>query len=610
MKTWQTRSFVVVAALAALLLVPSVGRADNGDQPPLEMQIFDVGALTGGFSMHYGEVPPPVSAGDRWSDHPLFGVTGEEPLYPVGQVDELIEILKGMVDPYMWASTEGADVRALGEARIMVRAPRPAQELVGRFLRTLEQRMLRTARIELRAVRVEGGALPGDEAGRVAALAQVAGRSLTLVGFEGQRVSGTSGRQAAYVGGYRVSVAEGASVSTPMIEVANLGLIADAQVAFGSDPSTARLDVSAVLTEMGELAAHEAGEDREIEVPRFSQVRSQGLFELRTGTWSSLGAGDGWRLVARVTPGTFTGQLRETRPLVLPDAPGEAPVTRMLDVRDLVSLQARGCRAGAAHVMPSLFTPPEPPELPEPRSACEPEALVELLREVSGPDAWNDPASVEIRNGQLLIRQGPSFQESVFRLLDRLRAQLLPTLDLTAEVLVVTPEMAARLQGEGDAAFILGADAQKALVAERAAGGIEAQGRAVLRLTPGVSCATVAGTKRRYVGTYEPMIAQNLRSSLPIVWTLSEGLRVTATARPLSTGDAAVLEIELQQTAQPGPLRSRVTTCGPVELPDLHGLRLRGGMLVPYGQPVLLCGAGEGSRQTVVLLTLERGTAD
>jgi general secretion pathway protein D len=101
----------------------------------LLVQIHSVADLTSGLTNF---IPPTIQlvGPDDVSDeeNPLFGTEAEEPVYPYGQVDELIELIKGAVAPAFWETTEGADIRGQGEQNLVVKATGEVQEQVANFL--------------------------------------------------------------------------------------------------------------------------------------------------------------------------------------------------------------------------------------------------------------------------------------------------------------------------------------------------------------------------------------------------------------------------------------------------------------------------------------------
>ncbi len=95
---------------------------------------------------------------------------------------------------------------------------------------------------------------------------------------------------------------------------------------------------------------------------------------------------------------------------------------RYFDVKDL-SVNIQNFLGQEINLVPSNFTPPEPPELPEPAPIFPAESLVELIRETVGGEAqWEDPATIEARNGILIVRNTSEILAGVDDLLTQLRA--------------------------------------------------------------------------------------------------------------------------------------------------------------------------------------------
>jgi type II secretory pathway component GspD/PulD (secretin)/tetratricopeptide (TPR) repeat protein len=142
----------------------------------LVVQIHSVADLTSGLTNF---IPPTIQlvGPDDVSDeeNPLFGTEAEEPVYPYGQVDELIELIKGAVAPAFWEATEGAEIKSQGEQTLVVKSTPEIQEQVARFLDdlrgfagivvTVETRFLEISENFLRDVGVDfrglGGQTPG-----------------------------------------------------------------------------------------------------------------------------------------------------------------------------------------------------------------------------------------------------------------------------------------------------------------------------------------------------------------------------------------------------------------------------------------------------------------
>jgi type II secretory pathway component GspD/PulD (secretin) len=150
----------------------------------LQVQIHNVADLTSGLTNFRPPQIQLVGPDDvQNEDNPLFGGEDEDPIYPYGQVDELIELIKGAVAPSFWENTEGADVRSQGEQTLVVKATPEIQEQVARFLDdlrgfagivvTVETRFLEISENFLRDVGVDWRGLGGQTPGKLVNLDDV-----------------------------------------------------------------------------------------------------------------------------------------------------------------------------------------------------------------------------------------------------------------------------------------------------------------------------------------------------------------------------------------------------------------------------------------------------
>ncbi len=95
---------------------------------------------------------------------------------------------------------------------------------------------------------------------------------------------------------------------------------------------------------------------------------------------------------------------------------------RYFDVKDL-NVAIQNFVGQEINLTPSNFTPPEPPELPDPLPIFPAENLPDLIREtIGGEGAWDDPANIEARNGILIVRNTKPILNQIGNLLEELRA--------------------------------------------------------------------------------------------------------------------------------------------------------------------------------------------
>ena len=586
----MAKASLLLLVLGGLVFTNGAAAGENDD---LDFVVFHVGALTSGTGWHVSAVPPPVTMAEMAGSggYPLFGVVGEEPTYPVGQIDELIELTKSLVEPHTWETVDGADMRANGEATLVVRAPRKTIRSVGEFLADLERRLLPSIQIDFRAVPDENAGLPE--------------LALSLHAVGQQRAAGFSGMQKAYVGDYLTRVAQGASISTPLVEVANLGVIADAEAAVVKDGSMATLAARVCVVRLEALPTSDVGQGRRVHNPTFRYASVQVTRTMPTERWTRIGSGSGWTVMARVRARSHVGTPATPPSLRMSRGTTTEHAARMFDISDLT--MRRGSRwAQHAHLTPSGYTPPEPPELPEPVACMSGSAIVELLREAGGEAAWQDPMSIEARNGRLIARNEPTLLREISRVLDVVRTELDHMFELEIEVLQVPRPVGESLRAL-DRGVGVPATAVESLARARESGAVRRIRRAYVSVTGRAGGAANVGSVRRYIGDYHPDIAQESASTRPGMFEVHQGLHVMATVNLLSTGDAAHIQLQECQDSHHGAQFDRFdTTAGPVELPELHAHRMRGGFIAPLDRPVVVSLARDGERTRVMLATLRR----
>ena len=139
------------------------------------VEIHPVADLTAGLTDF---IPPSIRlvGPDDVSDeeNPIFGAEAEDPIFPYGQAEELIDLVKSAVEPTYW--DEGGNIEANGERTLVVRATPEIQAQVADFLDslrgfagivvTVESRFLEVSENFLRDVGVDfrglGGTTPGN----------------------------------------------------------------------------------------------------------------------------------------------------------------------------------------------------------------------------------------------------------------------------------------------------------------------------------------------------------------------------------------------------------------------------------------------------------------
>lgn len=134
---------------------------------------------------------------------------------------------------------------------------------------------------------------------------------------------------------------------------------------------------------------------------------------------------------------------------------------KFYDVRDL-AVKIKNFRGTDIYLAPSNFTPPEPPELPEPAPIYPTDQLVDTIKAMIEPDSWNvEGASLELKVGTLIGKNTTDVLAQVETLLAELRRNSGPLVSM--EVRFITMEdnflrdVGVDVRGLGDNAQGIGA---------------------------------------------------------------------------------------------------------------------------------------------------------
>jgi hypothetical protein len=389
--------------------------------------------------------------------------------------------------------------------------------------------------------------------------------------------------------------------------VANLGLIADMRAMPAPDGRSLLVGLRVALSAIGELRDSPTGASGSVETPAYDLLVLRSALHVPSGAWVLADgvAGEGgdtvgaWTLLVRATP-----RRHEIRAGGF-DLPGFAPRTigpmqlRYFPVPILSS--AIENRTGRPEIpIPSNYTPPEPPELPEPWPIVPPEAIVDLVSDLGGYGTWEDPATLEIRNRVLLARNTPQVLATVDRFLGALREGLVVSTDTTLEV-VEMPVGVARHLGTGGA---LDERAAGLLAEAIQSGQAERLETVTVSSMTGARNAVTSGRLVSYIQDYEVEIAQEAAIFNPVVCHFLDG--ICADVTPICTGDRSAVQLTLRilRAHQDGPMRTR--RAGPVpeiELPEVETFDLRVETLVPMSRTSVVAAWGSGGRRRLLLAT-------
>jgi hypothetical protein len=201
-------------------------------------------------------------------------------------VDMLIELIKGYVEPQAW-EIDGADIQPKN-GRLFVRTIPRVHGRIEALLAWCRRAMDRRVSVDVAvvAVRDEDAALltnalelTADEAQRL--LAQPLG-CVTLAGFDGQKLGGRAGREISYLQDYDVKLAEGATAGDPITKRVFAGCTAEVRACL-DDGQGAILHCQLEMSRVAEpLPVHPTAHGP-IELPTKRLTRVQASF------WAPLG---------------------------------------------------------------------------------------------------------------------------------------------------------------------------------------------------------------------------------------------------------------------------------------------------------------------------------
>lgn len=605
--------------LALPLLLAGLAPALAGDEEladPIVARIIPVGALTTGRTDH-GRPRAPTALPSEVNDeeHPLFGYESEEPFLPLGTVDELIEQVKNAVRPLYWEETRGADIRSLGAHTLVVLACVPVLDQVARFLADLEAMHGTVVTVdvhamgltfeEARALRAGGG--PALDEAKVAALlaSPDAGPSVSVSTYAGSRAAAYAGVRRSWVADADVEVCDTSTIADPIVMVANLGLSVDVRPVPSPDGRTVLIGLDAALSELAEMRDVSTGATGTLEVPVHNVAFVRAAVTAPAGAWVLADGGslEGGRsnayFLVRATP---RKEARAPGGFDLPTFPHRVvgPMQTGIFPIPILTTTVENRSRYAPVPVPSNYRPPEPPELPEPMPICPEEAIVELVFQTSPADLWEDPASMEVRNRALVVRNTAAVLRQIGPFLDVLRQGFLWSMDTTIEV-VEAPQEVARHLGTGGPLD----ESRLGLLAEALASGqaVRLDAATVTSLT-GARNTVLAGRLVSYVQDYNAEIAQDAAILDPDVRHFFEGLE--ADVRPVRTtdGEAVQLSLRILCTRRTGPMRTvHVTLGAPLDLPEVETLQLATDLVAPVGRTSVAATWGGGGRCRLLLVT-------
>jgi hypothetical protein len=589
--------WIVALGVVLAFASPRLARGEDEDPASLELHAYDVGALVRGHLTFLSDRGPFTAlAPERVNDEesPLFGAEAEERVRPLGGVLDLIEAVKVATGESGTWEREGALLAEQGPTRILVRASPATQARVAATLRRLERETLAT--VEVDVVAFSGEPPPG------ATVAEAVSRG-TVKAFASARVSGLVGAgpaafhgvQRAYVVDHGVVVAKGAKATNPFVGVQGEGLAVRSRVAFAGERVRLWLEAWVARADLG--PARRAAQEP-VDLPAVDGRTMQGEWTLAPGAWTWASAAGGTSFALRATvrrheadgPGAASLRL-DARDL----GRGVGPIERRrLPIGDLAH-RPRFTRGVSIHLLPTGYTPPEAPELPEPEPVFPPDTLLDAVRAAVDPPSWEaEGTGIAVRHGTILVQSDAKRLEAVERLLGALRGRYLEPVRVRTRVLSVP---IASVPGGWPG----GAPDDAALLA--ALPGVRVLDRASVSVLPGVRRSYVGGVSRSYVADYDAEIADEATIGNPVVRQVLDGLSLDAWPVRVLEGGAYLVETRVDRSSWRGS-RDVVTSHGAIECPHLGLTRIRGDVVVRAGETRVVFAGLDGDAMTFVLLTV------
>lgn len=245
-----------------------------GDDRGHELAIFAVGDLTVPTPQHL----PPRHGLEKSGERPVFGGLSEESLLPFGTVEELMELVRGTVEPYAWEG--GTTISVSGHRLFVVNRPAVNRE-VGRFLdQELRSRAHACVTVEAEVVDVA----PDGAEERVL--------EVRATGLAGQRFLAWHGRQVAFLLDPEVEVAQEASTADPVVDVVQAGGSLGVLPSLGDDAERVTVELDFQHDVLGELRRRDTLQGGPLDLPRIGEQVCRTVVTVRDRTWTVVGTGE------------------------------------------------------------------------------------------------------------------------------------------------------------------------------------------------------------------------------------------------------------------------------------------------------------------------------
>ena len=487
---------------------------------------------------------------------------------------------------------------------LLARIPAAEQGALAEYLAGEARRVLATSVVDV-------ALLAGDPAGlRAGGLAEaVAARRVRVLGLGRAlvRPGGCSvardGSLSAFLQDADVEVAEDARVPDPIVGVVPDGIACEVEVV-ASPAGRAIVRVRGWWSAPPTMTTYRTKEQDVLELPSTDGRSFDATLDLEQGAWGLAPLTEGVVLAVRARTTAPAIAAAEGAGEPFGAAPSGAPMgplaLRAFDVSALSEHVAdrRGVRLA---VVPSNYTPPEPPELREPRPVFPTEALVDLIKSRVEPASWEqEGVSLDARSDQILVRNDATRLDAIQRALDALRAERTRTTRVRVSLVTLpVTSLPEYWTGLEDA---LVADGGEALRSRPGARFVDTLG---LRLRDGQRLASVSGTMRQYVGDFDVEIAVKSMIANPIVKSVLDGTSLDVWAAPVGRGAEIALELRLERGTV-REMRNATSMHGPIQCPVYGLLRCLGAFTIPSGSTRIAGASSSGGDVTLVLVTATR----
>ena len=289
-------------------------------------------------------------------------------------------------------------------------------------------------------------------------------------------------------------------------------------------------------------------------------------------------------------PAALVALVLAAAPAVPQDAPGHDPwVLRVLDVRDLVAVRRDFPPPRLGIVSAGSATSAQAGDASVPAAHEQLDALVAELRALPGV-AWDGAASVESRDGSLVVRQRATAMQAVEAALVAHREAAQRMVSIEARVLALDHESARALPRGLHVIDVTQAER----LLERCRTSTHARLLQAPRLTAfdGQLANVMVANELAYVAGLDLEAAPGTLVADPVIGTLREGMSLGVRARRADDGWLH-LHLDLQLATLLRPLPELATRFGVIQVPQIVSQAQVGQVRVPDGGWVLVAGLAD-----------------